>query len=77
MDLPSRLANWQVFLPPVLQSDQRRRKVPALLGQPIVVAERFQRVWVLFQNSLLDQPLQPVRQQVSGDPEAGLELVKP
>ena len=62
---------------PAAAGGERRRKVTPLFSEAVVIPYRILLVWVLFQNPLIDQAFQAVGQEVAGNAEAGLELVKP
>ena len=66
-----------VGVAPLAHGREDRPQVPALLGQPVVVAGRVVAVGDLGQYPGLDQVGQALVQDVAGDPEAFVELVEP
>ena len=65
-----------VLVAPVQQGDQGRPEVEALLGQEVLVAGRAFLVGAALEDALLDQPAEPGREDVAGDPERALDLAE-
>src|ERR1700730_6193855 len=66
----------QVAVAPLPQPDQGDVEVQALLGQLVVVAIGPAAVWHSLEDPLVDELVEPGRQDVAGDPKALLELIE-
>jgi hypothetical protein len=57
----------KIFVAPVQQANDHGHEAPALVGQDVMVARAFARLFVWFdgKNPALDQYAQPLRQQVA------------
>ncbi len=62
---------------PLPHGGEHGPQVSALVGEAVLVAQRPLLVGNLLQHTCLDQARQSVRQDVAGDPQAGLEVVEP
>src|SRR5206468_9365665 len=67
----------QIPVAPLPQAGQREVEVAALLGQPVLVALGPLAVADPLEDACVDQPIEPVGEDVAGDPEALLELLEP
>src|SRR5215211_910073 len=66
----------QVLVPPLPQTAEGDVEVAALGGESVLVAGRSLAVGDALEHALADEPVQPVGEDVAGDPQALLELVE-
>ena len=65
-----------VAVAPLEQRHEDGPQVGALLGEPVLTAQRALLVRPLHQDPFLDEPLEPRLQDVAGDPEVLLQLLE-
>src|SRR5690606_20648281 len=66
----------RVLLAPLPERDHRRQQVAALFGQPVLDLAAVLFARDPFEHAVLDQPREPVREDVAGDAELARELLE-